>query len=70
MNITKLKEQLDANGLSINELADRSAVDKATISRILNGQKSCTIETAQKLSKALKLTPRQASSIFFDSDVA
>ena len=70
MNTAKLREQLDAKGLSINQLAELSNVDKASISRLLRGGQTCTIETAQKIFEALKLTPKQASSIFFEGEVA
>lgn len=71
MNIVKLREQLASKGVSASDLAERSGVDKAVISRLLNGiSKSCTVDTAQKISSALKLTPKQSASIFFENSVA
>lgn len=66
INIQLLESKMKEKELSINELSRLSDVDKSVISRILSGEtNSCTLITANKLSKALKLSNKETISIFF-----
>lgn len=66
INIQLLESKMKEKELSINELSRLSDVDKSVISRILSGKtNSCTLITANKLSKALKLSNKETISIFF-----
>lgn len=65
VKIEELKHVMDQQGLNISSLASKSGVDKAVISRLLNGETvSCSIGTAHKLSDALGLSGKQAAYIF------
>lgn len=64
VNLELLSEEIAKRNLSFTKMAEHCGVDKATISRLFNGR-VCTIETAQKIVKGLKLSSRKASLIFF-----
>lgn len=64
VNIELLNEEMEKKGFSITDLANKSCVDKSTISRLLDGR-SCSVSTAQKLVKALGISSRKAGLIFF-----
>jgi transcriptional regulator with XRE-family HTH domain len=51
-----IRSVIKASGLSANELATYSTVDKGIIGRFLKGQRSITIETAQRILTALGCT--------------
>ena len=54
----QLKEAILKSGLSQSELADKSGVNQAQISRFLaegKGHRSLTLESASKIADALKL---------------
>lgn len=70
VDIEGLKKAMEVAGLNINTLANKSNVDKATISRLFTGKSSCSIGTAQKLSIALNLSTKSAGNIFFAKSVA
>lgn len=63
-NIDMLEEEMKMQNLSINGLAEKSGIDKSTISRLLDGR-SCSVSTAQKLVNALNIEPKKAGQIFF-----
>ena len=65
VNIRLLNEEIQKKGWSINRLALMSNVDKASISRLLNGVNGCSVSTAQKITKALGLSASKAGKIFF-----
>ena len=67
-NIKLLEEEMDKNNVS--ELARMSNVDKSTISRLLNGQRTCSIATAQAIVQALNIPSKIAGLIFFSNEVA
>lgn len=53
-----LKEQREKQGLSINELAERSGLNKSVISRMESGvskEENVTVGTLKKLAKALNI---------------
>lgn len=66
MNRDKLKAEMDKRDLSGEKLAELSDISPATISRILSGQRGCTIEVARKIARAMKLTNKTAYEIFFE----
>lgn len=66
MKIELLKEELAKKKMKQSDLAKLAGVTPATVSRILNGQRSCTTEMAKKIKNALKLSPTKAASIFFE----
>ena len=51
--IDELKEIARERGISISELARLSGVERAHLSRLLNGQSGVTIATAQIIAEAL-----------------
>ena len=70
MNIELLKEEMQTRNCNISKLSALSNIDKSTISRLLAGNQTCTVETAQSLAAALKLPPTKAGLIFFGKEVA
>lgn len=70
VNTELLKREMERNNLNIISLSEKSDVDKATISRLLNEKTSCSVFTAQKIALALNLSPVKAGKIFFADDVA
>ncbi len=69
VDLEALKAEITKGKLSLEELGNKSGVDKSTLSRFLNGG-GCTIDTAQRIVKGLKLSDRKASQIFFNRKVA
>lgn len=51
-----LKAIRTKKGLTINELAEKSGITRATISALENGRNSCLISTILNLAKALDVT--------------
>lgn len=66
MNINLLKEELERRGMNQLDLATKCGLTPSTISRIFNGQRGCSVETAKKIAAGLKLSPTKAASIFFE----
>lgn len=64
VNIEMLNDEMKKNRYTITDLANKSGVDKSTISRLLDGR-SCSVSTAQKIVVALNITPQKAGLIFF-----
>jgi gp16 family phage-associated protein len=67
MNYKELKSEMDRQKVSVQQLASMSGVDRATIYRIIGGETECNIETARKIATALKLKPKQVTTIFFEN---
>lgn len=65
MNIALLKSEMEKRGMNATELAKASGVSKATLSRILRGQRGCTTNIAKQIVQGMKLTQKQALMIFF-----
>lgn len=70
MNINLLKEELERRGMNQLDLATKCGLTPSTISRIFNGQRGCSVETAKKIVDGLKLKPKPAMSIFFEDNDA
>jgi transcriptional regulator with XRE-family HTH domain len=51
----QLRALIDAAGPSVYELARDAGVDRSVLSRFLAGKRTITLETADRLAKALKL---------------
>lgn len=66
MNKDRLKEAMDKRQMSQADLARESGVTKATISRMLAGQRACTVDVAGKIRKAMRLSMRDTISIFLE----
>lgn len=70
MNVELLNEEMAKQDMSLSDLSRASGVSKSTISRILSGQRTCTVDIAKKLAAGLKLKPKPAMSIFFEDNDA
>ncbi len=59
--VETLRERLRESGLSLNQLSDRSGVNKGQISRFLRGERDVTAATFALLCRALglKLVPEE-----------
>ena len=71
VNINKLRGAIVEREMNMGDLADRIGVDRSTLYRkISSNGSSFTIEEADLISKALKLTADEATAIFFAQFVA
>ena len=71
VNVNKLKGKIVECGLSVQELADKIGVDKATLYRKLNANgETILIKEADAISKVLCLTASEVNAIFFSQYVA
>lgn len=70
-NIEKLKDKMSEKSVTVSDLAELLNVDTSTIYRKFqkNGEKF-SIGEANQIVKALKLSEKEAMSIFFASFVA
>lgn len=64
MNRERLKAEMEKRELNGEKLAELSKTSPATISRILSGQRGCTVEVARKIAQAMKLSNKTAYEIF------
>jgi len=55
MIIEKIRKRIEKSGKSLNQIGRDTGIDKAALSRIMNGG-SCKVETADKLLKYFGLT--------------
>lgn len=69
VNKRKFLASLKEAGLTQEELAGKSNISRATISRIIKDG-YCTIRTAEELALALNLSSEKAGEIFFGELVA
>lgn len=70
MNRDALKAEMDRKGLTADQLAVKTGMDRSTIYRILNGERQCTVESARKIVTALNLSAKSAKFIFFEEERA
>lgn len=71
VNIRKLKSKLTELGMNVTELGKSIGYDKSTIyRRIQNNGAGMSVDDANKIIKALKLTQDEAIAIFFSQYVA
>lgn len=71
VNINKLKGKIVECEFTVTELARKVGINHATLYRKLKSDgKDFTIQEADRIAKELKLSPSEASSIFFSQYVA
>jgi transcriptional regulator with XRE-family HTH domain len=61
MIIEKLRKRIEKSGKSLNQIGRDTGIDKAALSRIMNGG-SCKVETADILFKYFGLTVTEKKS--------
>lgn len=71
VNINKLKGKIVERGLNVEKLAERIGLDKSTLYRKINNDgETFSIREANLICKELKLSPQEATAIFFSQYVA
>lgn len=71
VNVNKLKAKLVENGMSVEDLAEKIEVDRATLYRKMsNGGRTMLVRDANAIARVLKLTAEEAVAIFFGQSVA
>lgn len=71
VNINKLKGKIVENGMSIDLLAQKIGINRATLYRKLNSDgETLLISEANAIVTALNLSAEEAMAIFFSSVVA
>lgn len=50
-----LKDAIEQSGYSQNQLSELSGVNRAQINRFVSGERTLTLESAEKIAEALKL---------------
>jgi antitoxin HigA-1 len=60
---------IDATGLTVTEVAHRLAVDRTTLSRLINGKASISPEMAVRLAMALNSSPKLWLNLQRDYDL-
>ena len=71
VNVNKLRGKIVENGLTIDEVADKMGINRATFYRKLNsGGKNFLIRDVDALVKILLLKSDEATAIFFAQYVA
>lgn len=51
--VANVNAEIQAQGMSVSEVARRANIDRAELSRLLNGQGDATITRAAKIAKAV-----------------
>lgn len=70
VNILVLWDQAERKGIrSVEELSERSGVDRDVLLPILEGRSLPSFDIMLKLASALELFPELAGRIFFDDDL-
>lgn len=67
MNVLKLKGKIAENGMTQEEFAKATKIDRATLNRRLKRSDSFTIGEVNRIVSVLKLTENEAVSIFLPS---
>ena len=71
VNINKLKGKIVEKELTIEKLAKRIGIDRSTLYRRLdNNGETFTIREVNLICNELELTGREATEIFFSSNIA
>lgn len=66
VDVIELRKEMAEHGITtIGQLAEKSGVDRNTISKILNGKCRPSTSVMEKLATALEMQPCKAGSIFF-----
>lgn len=66
MNVRKLKMQLMAKGMNVEQLATKMSKNRSTLYRKLSNPKAMTIKDAIEIKSVLNLTDDEARDIFFN----
>ena len=53
--IDTLRKAIEDSGMSQNQLSELSGVHRAQINRFVSGERTLTLESAEKIAKVLKL---------------
>jgi len=59
-----LKGKIVEKGYTVETVADKTGINRATLYRKLNNFEKITIGEAKKIANALRLTPKEATEIF------
>lgn len=71
VNINKLKGKIVESGFTVGGLAEKLHINKSTLYRKLNcNAETLTIKEMNIIVKELNLTKEEATSIFFNNNVA
>lgn len=71
MDIKKLEDAMEVRGVSINDLARRTGIERSALyRRFKSGGEKITVEEAKKITEALSLEHETAVSIFFAAPVS
>ena len=71
VNVKMLKGKVIERGFTLEKVAENIGIDRSTMSRKLgNGGEDFTIKQADAIVALLRLTPSEATSIFFNQFVA
>lgn len=71
VNVEMLKEESKKRGMSIEDVAKKAGIDRATMYRRLQNEgKKFTVCEAQKIAEAIDLSREQAVAIFFAEKLA
>ena len=71
VNVLLLKGKVIEKGFTLEKIAEKIGIDRSTLSRKLsNSGEDFTIKQADSIVNILKLTPNEATAIFFSQFVA
>lgn len=71
VNVNKLKGKIVECGMNIEQIAEKTGINKSTFYRKMNDKgDSFTISEVDKIAKALRLTGKEVNGIFFSQYVA
>lgn len=66
IDLKELKKlMIDCELETITDLAEKSNVDRQTVTSLFSGKSKPSATTMYKIARALKMTPEQAGRIFF-----
>ena len=65
MDKAKLREAMKKRNMNMADVANASEVAPAILSRVLNSQRTCYVDTAAKIRKGMKLSQKETIEIFF-----
>lgn len=70
VNCNKLKGTMVEHSITASEMAAVLGINRATLSRKINGESSFTIDEADTIVKHMNLSAQEAQAIFFSQFVA
>lgn len=69
INANLLRSKMALHGFNIDTLANETGLNRDTVSNILNGKNSPSYSAMNAIFYTLKLTPEEATQIFFGNDL-